>query len=78
MSDNQKYQQYVKRAWMIYSVLAVVIATVLVLFVANDMEEQFFYGLMTLGAAYVFRPTEKGMARLVKKYTGVSPANGES
>ena len=59
-----------KKAWLIYSALAVVIAAILVLFVAGDNEERFFMGIMTLAAAYVFRPTERGMNRYIRKFTG--------
>lgn len=72
MADNQTYNHYTKMAWIIYSALAVTLACVLVLFVAQDTEEQFFYGIMTIAAAYVFRPTERFMSKQILKYTGVS------
>lgn len=71
--QNQKYTYYSKMAWLIYALLAIVLATVLVLFVAQDNEERFFYGLMTIAAAYVLRPTERYFNKLILKYTGVSP-----
>ena len=76
MTDNkdQKYIYYTKVAWAIYSLLALVLACVLVLFVAQDNEERFFYGFMTVASAYVFRPTEKVVSRLIFKFTGVSQA----
>lgn len=80
MAENQnlKYTRYRKTAWAIYYLLAVVIAVLLVLFVARDNEERFFYGLMTVAGAYVFRPTEKFFNKLIYKYTGVSaPADEE-
>jgi hypothetical protein len=43
-----------------------------VLFVAQDTEERFFYGLMPTAAAYVLRPTESYMAKLIYRFTGVS------
>ena len=75
--QNQKYIYYTKVAWTIYYLLALVLACVLVLFVAQDNEERFFYGIMTVAAAYVFRPTEKYLGKLILKFTGVSQATEE-
>lgn len=72
VNQNQKYDHYTKIAWIIYTLAAIVFAAVLVLFVAQDNEERFFYGLMPLAAAYVLRPGEKLMARQILKFTGVS------
>lgn len=73
MTDEQKkYAYYTKVAWVIYFLLAIVLATVLVLFVARDNEERFFYGFMTIAGAYVLRPTEKFFSRMIFKFTGVS------
>ncbi len=69
---NQKYDHYIKKAWIIYTLAAIILAAVLVLFVAQDNEERFFYGLMTLAAAYVLRPGERLMDKQILKYTGVS------
>jgi hypothetical protein len=69
--QNQKYIHYRKKAWVIYALLAVVLASVLVLFVAQDTEERFFYGLMTIASAYVFRPTERYLDKLIFKFTGI-------
>ncbi|WP_101759020.1 hypothetical protein [Oceanicoccus sp. KOV_DT_Chl] len=80
MTDNlqNKHASYTKIAWTIYSILAAIIVAVLVLVVAQDNEERFFYGLMTTAVAYVFRPTEKFFNRLILKYTGVEkPAEQE-
>ena len=74
VDQNQKYDYYTKMAWIIYTVAAIVLATVLVLFVAQDNEEMFFYGLMTIAAAYVLRPNEKIMDKQILKFTGVSKA----
>ncbi len=71
---NQKFIYYTKVAWAIYYLLALVLACVLVLFVAQDNEERFFYGFMTVASAYVFRPTEKVISKLIFKFTGVSEA----
>ena len=74
MTDNQdqKYAYYTKVAWAIYALLALILAAVLVLFVAQDNEERFFYGFMTVAGAYVFRPTDRFFIKLIFKYTGVS------
>lgn len=72
VNNNQQYASYLKAAWAIYYLLALVIAAVLVLVVAQDNEERFFYGLMTLASAYVFRPEERFLGKLVFKFTGVS------
>ena len=76
-NENQKYVYYTKVAWAIYAVLALVLACVLVLFVAQDNEERFFYGFMTVASAYVFRPTEKFFSKLIFKFTRVSPSTDE-
>ena len=74
MTDNQndKYIYYTKIAWIIYSLITLAIIAVLVLFVAQDNEERFFYGIMPAAAAYVFRPMNKPFSKLIFKYTGVS------
>ena len=71
-SKNDKYIFYTKVAWAIYSLITIVIIAVLVLFVAQDNEERFFYGLMPAAAAYVFRPMNKPFSKLIFKFTGVS------
>ena len=74
MTDSQddKYTFYTKMAWIIYALMTIVIMVVLVLFVAQDNEERFFYALMPAAASYVFRPTEKFFSKLIFKFTGVS------
>ena len=74
MTDNQvdKYNQYTKIAWIIYSLIVLALIIVLVLFVAQDNEERFFYTIMPAAAAYVFRPMNKPFSNLIFKYTGVS------
>ena len=74
VNQNQKYDHYTKMAWIVYALAAIVLAAVLVLFVAQDNEERFFYGLMTIAAAYVLRPGEKFMDKQILKFTGVSKA----
>ena len=74
MTDNQaeKYFFYTKVAWAIYALITLAIIAVLVLFVAQDNEERFFYGLMPAAAAYVFRPMNKPFSKLIYRFTGVS------
>ncbi len=74
MIDNQndKYIYYTKMAWIIYTLITIAIMVVLVLFIAQDNEERFFYGLMPAAAAYVFRPMDKPFSKLIFKFTGVS------
>ena len=74
MTDNQndKYIFYTKIAWTIYTLITIAIIVVLVLFVAQDNEERFFYGLMPAAVAYVFRPMDKPFSKLIFKFTGVS------
>jgi len=74
MTKNQddKYIFYTKMAWIIYTLLTIAVIAVLVLFVAQDNEERFFYGLMPAAAAYVLRPMNKPFSKLIFKFTGVS------
>ncbi len=74
MTNNQddKYNRYTKMAWIIYTLLTIALIAVLVLFVAQDTEERFFYTLMPAAAAYVFRPMKKPFSKLIFKFTGVS------
>jgi len=74
MTDNinDKYIFYTKMAWTIYTLITIAIIVVLVLFVAQDNEEKFFYGIMPAAAAYVFRPMNKPFSKLIFKFTGVS------
>ena len=71
-TQNGKYQSYLKRAWVIYALMTVALIAVLVLFVAQDNEERFFFAIMPAAAAYVFRPTERYLSKLIFKFTGVS------
>ncbi len=76
MTDNdnevQQYAHYTKMAWIIYALLTALFIVILVLFVARDNEERFFYGIMPAAAAYVFRPTERLLGKYIFKFTGVS------
>ena len=71
-NKNDKYIFYTKMAWTIYTLITIAIILVLVLFVAQDNEERFFYGLMPAAAAYVFRPMNKPFSKLIFRFTGVS------
>lgn len=79
MTDNQndKYIYYTKIAWTIYALITITLIAVLVLFVAQDNEERFFYALMPAAAAYVFRPMNKPFSKLIFKFTGVSHPTDE-
>ena len=70
--QDQKYIFYTKAAWIIYALIAIILMAVLVLLVAQDNEERFFYGIMTPAAFYVFRPTDRYLSKLIFKFTGVS------
>ena len=74
MTNTQidKYKSSLKKAWLIYALITVALIMVLVVFVAGDNEERFFFTIMPAAAAYVLRPTEKYMSKLILKYTGVS------
>lgn len=79
MTDNQndKYIYYTKIAWAIYALITITLIAVLVIFVAQDNEERFFYALMPAAAAYVFRPMNKPFSKLIFKFTGVSHPTDE-
>lgn len=80
MTNNQdsKFQSYMKRAWVLYALITIAIIVVLVIFVAQDTEERFFFAIMPAGAAYVFRPTDRYLSQLIFKFTGVSrPSENE-
>lgn len=76
--QTSKFQSYVKRAWVIYALAIVALILILVFLVAGDDEERFFFTIMPAAAAYVLRPTDKYIAKLVTRYTGVAqPAESE-
>jgi hypothetical protein len=70
--SEQQHLFYTKVAWGIYALITIVLAVVLVLFIAQDNEERIFYGFMTPAASYVFRPTDRYINKLILKFTGVS------
>ena len=57
MTNDQdiKFQSYIKKAWAIYALITIALIVILVLFVAQDNEERFFFTIMPAAAAYVFR-----------------------
>jgi hypothetical protein len=80
MTNNQdiKFQSYLKRAWAIYALITIPLNVTMVLFVAQDNEERFFFSIMPAAAAYVFRPTNRYLGKLIFKFTGVSqPSENE-
>ncbi len=77
LNQDDQYNRYTKIAWIIYTLLTIILVTVLVLFVAQDNEERFFYGLMPAAAAYVLRPMNKPFSKLIYKFTGVSKSTDE-
>ena len=70
--QNGKYQSCLKKSWALYALITIAFIVVLVLFVAEDNEERFFFTLMPAAAAYVFRPTERYLGKLIFKFTGIS------
>lgn len=69
----EEYNKLKKKAWIVYSLATVAFIAILVLFVARDTEEMFFYTIMPAAAAYVLRPSERLLQRWIFKFTGVSP-----
>lgn len=55
-----------------YALVTIAVIVVLVLFAAEDNEERFFFTIMPAAAAYVFRPTEGYLSKLIFKFTGVA------
>ena len=72
MSDdyNQKYAFYQKMAWILYTVVAVLVIVFLVFVKAQDNEERLFFSLMGSAVFYVFRPTEKFFRKKIEKIIG--------
>lgn len=69
LSENEqnKFEQYLKTAWIKYILIVIVLIVALVLLAAEDNEERLFFTLMTAAAAYVFRPSETYFMRKFKK-----------
>lgn len=79
-SEDKQYAGYCKKVWMLYALAVVILIIILVALVASDAEERFFYALMPAAAAYVFRPTERFIGKVVSRLFGVEPpaASGEA
>ena len=74
-SEDKQYTGYCKKVWILYALLVVVLTIILVTLVASDTEERFFFTLMPVAAAYVFRPTDRFIGKMVLRLFGVeSPA----
>lgn len=78
-SEDKQYAGYCKKVWILYALLVVVFTTIMVTLVASDTEERFFFTLMPVAAAYVFRPTDRFIGKIVLRLFGVEPpaASGE-
>jgi type IV secretory pathway component VirB8 len=77
-SEEKQYARYCKKVWILYSLLVVVLIVVLVTLVASDTEERFFYTVMPAAAAYVFRPTDRFIGKVVLRLFGVEPPAASS
>ncbi len=71
-TTEKEYAAYSKKVWIIYTLATAALIIILVTLVARDMEEQFFYSLMTAAGAYVLRPSDRYISKLVLKWFGVS------
>lgn len=69
---DEKYQAAVKKVWILYTIAVIALIIFLVTVVAQDMEEIFFYSLMTAGAAYAFRPNVQVLNYFAEKFFGVA------
>lgn len=76
-SQVEQYNKLKKKAWIVYSLVTLVFIVILVLFVARDNEERFFYTIMPAAAAYVLRPSQRLFEKWIFKFTGVSAPNEE-
>jgi len=72
MTENSslKDTSNMKKAWIIYALIILLVVLALVFIVADDNEEKLFFSLMTVAAAYVFRPTDRFMKRKIAQFTG--------
>jgi hypothetical protein len=68
--ESSKYQKQLKVAWVIYTILVIIVAAVMVFVIAQDNEEMLFYGLMTIAVSYVFRPTEAFFKKHITRIMG--------
>ena len=72
-SEEKQYAGYCKKVWILYALLVVVLTIILVTLVASDTEERFFFTVMPVAAAYVFRPTDRFIGNVVLRLFGVEP-----
>ena len=71
VSEDKQYAGYCKKVWILYALLVVVLTIILVTLVASDTEERFFFTVMPVAAAYVFRPTDRFIGKVVLRLFGV-------
>ena len=71
VSEDKQYAGYCKKVWILYALLVVALIIILVTLVASDTEERFFFTVMPAAAAYVFRPTDRFIGRIVFRLFGV-------
>lgn len=69
-NSNSKDTSKMKKAWIVYSLIILLVVLGLVFLVADDNEEKLFFTLMTVAAAYVFRPTDRFMKRKIAQFSG--------
>jgi len=77
-SNADQYAAYLKKAWIIYTLITIAVMLVLVLFVAQDNEERLFYTLAPAVGAYAFRPLNKPFSTLIFKFTGMRHPSEEN
>jgi uncharacterized membrane protein YuzA (DUF378 family) len=71
--EKKKFASYTKVAWIVYTLLCIVVIASLVLFKAQDNEERIFFVLMGSAALYVFRPSEKFMNKRIRSLMKLPP-----
>lgn len=62
-----------KKVWIMYTIIAICLTAYMGGVVAQDTEELFFYTMMTAAVSYVFRPTDKFIAKMVMRIFKVAP-----
>ena len=72
-NEHNEYASYGKKVWVIYIFAVICLIIILVTLVARDNEEKLFYSLMTVVAAYVFRPSDRLIGKAVMRLFGVAP-----
>jgi len=71
MTENisNKDTSNMKKAWIVYALIILVVVLALVFIVAGDNEEKLFFTLMTRTAAYVFRSPDRVMKHRGAQFT---------